>query len=141
MRDPKDLLSEIQRQIDATEEAMARACGMKLYKSDVGFFASQIYEYVGKQDGVAELLFRPGSDMFKKYGGSLIVAFSYTQLERKTLESDLKAFDNINNVKARNLYPDALSENGEELLKEGINTMKWFVRNYHFGGQNGDKFQ
>jgi len=122
MEDSNKLLSAIQRQIDAAKQAMAQALGMELYKSDTGFLPSQIYEYVGKNDGVATLSFRPDSDMFEKYGDSITVSFVYTQLERRALETDLKAFDETNNVKARNLLPNAESDNSEELQKEGIDT-------------------
>jgi hypothetical protein len=120
MEDTNKLLSAIQHQIDAAEQAMAHAFGMEFYKSDSGFLPSQIYKYVGKNDGVATLLFRHDSDMFKMYGSSLTVSFVYTQLERKALETDLKAFDETNKVKARNLLPNAESDNSEEFQKDGI---------------------
>lgn len=46
----------------------------------------RLYEYVGRNDNVANYTLRPESDAFKKYGADFKGTIAYTRKEREALE-------------------------------------------------------
>ena len=83
------------------ESNMLEIFGSKQYKQTTGFLPSQIYELVGRDDGVATLSFRKGSSMDVLYPEGVTVSFVYTLTERKQLEENMRSLDDNDTVAAK----------------------------------------
>lgn len=88
------------------ESDMLEKFGSKQCKQTEGFLPSQIYELVGRDDGVATLSFRKGSSMNVLYPEGVTVSFVYTLTERKQLEENMRSLDNNDTVAAKLLFVD-----------------------------------
>ena len=121
---PQNLVNHLRSIIDKLEQQMAAMVGMNLYKQQDGFTQEQLYLYGGREDSVFTLILREESESFKKYGEEITVCFVYPREERKDLEKDSTALNNIPYVKAKLLVPygDEYEEIAKELLNVGVNT-------------------
>ena len=115
------ILQELKHRIEESERQMYESLGMKIYKSEKGFTQEQLYEYAGREDRVATMTLRQGSETFNTYGDLLTGQFVYTQKERLALESDRTALNGVANIKAKELLSvnDTLKA---KLLTDGIPT-------------------
>ena len=128
MSDKKVSLEEqakcLQTLIDQMENRMASMVGMNLYKQAEGFTQEQLYLYGGREDSVFTVTLREDSESFKKYGAEITVCFVYTRDERKALEKDSSALNDIPTAKVKLLVPYGreYEETAKELLKLGVDT-------------------
>lgn len=114
----------LQTLIDQVEKQMAAVVGMNLYKQAEGFTQEQLYLYGGREDSVFTVTLREDSESFKKYGAEITVCFVYTRDERKALEKDSSALNDIPTAKVKLLVPYGreYEETAKELLKLGVDT-------------------
>lgn len=116
----EEFLSVLKQEKDFLESQMAERFGMKIYKSADGFTQEEIYNYAGAKDCVATLTLTQESA--KEYGESLTVTFVYYQKDRIALEKNKTAFNDVPNVKAKELLGELDDILHIKLLKEGIPT-------------------
>lgn len=118
------LINRLQSMIDRLEQQMAESVGMKLYKQLEGFTQEQLYLNGGREDSVFTLTLREESESSKKYGEEITVCFVYTRDERKALEKDSKALNDVPFAKAKLLVPygKEYEETTKELLEVGVDT-------------------
>lgn len=116
------LLQEWKTIMSRAEERMFEYFGMRLYKNDSGFSQEEIYNLCGRDDSVATITFRIGSQAYLDYGEDLTVCFIYTPKERQKLESNTAALNGLPCVKARILLPGFSQIVENKLLTAGVNS-------------------
>lgn len=119
---PEQLCAILQKQIEQLEQQMANMCGMKLYKKPDGFSQEEIYNLCGRNDDVATITIRNGSESEIMFGHEVTVCFVYTQKERQKLEQDSSSQDDVPSIKAKALLPDYDQDKAQLLATNGINT-------------------
>ncbi len=98
-----------------------------------------IYLLVGKEDKVAGLTFKYGTDSFKEYGSFISVVFIYTQKERQQLDEKIKIKPYIGGgfLKAEYLGLDLSIDKIEKLRNTGVNCEDIIdILNYLFPTKN-----
>ena len=97
----------------------------------------KIYKLVGKDDCVANLTFKKGSEAFNKYGDMLTVQFVYTQSEREELDKRIQNDDSSTHgrVIAKDLLSQLSEADYKDLLENGIESQDivdiFFLHNIH----------
>lgn len=97
----------------------------------------KIYKLVGKDDCVANLTFKKGSEAFSKYGDMLTVQFIYTQSEREELDKRIQNenFSTHGRVRAKDLLSKLSEAENKDLLENGIESQDivdmFFLHNIH----------
>lgn len=119
---PEQICATIKDQIDLIEQQMANSMGMQLYKQLNGFSQEEIYKLCGRNDDVATITVRSGSESEDKYGNEITLSFTYTHNERKKLEQDSASLNEEPKVRAKALLYDYDTEKAQLLSSEGINT-------------------
>ena len=82
-----------------------------------------IYKLVGRDDKVAVLSFKEGTESHKNYGEDLTVVFLYTPSERQKLEKNFAAGNDENThgkIKAKSLRLELPKEKVQQLKDDGI---------------------
>lgn len=97
----------------------------------------KIYKLVGKDDCVANLTLKKGSEAFNKYGDMLTVQFVYTQSEREELDKRIQNEDSSTHgrVRAKDLLSQLSEADNKNLLENGIESQDivdiFFLHNIH----------
>ena len=116
------LFQVLQDAIFAIQQNQAKMLGQSLYRPSMqdGFKQSDVYEIAGKNDNVANLLFRKNSESSQLYGENLTVCFEYTLKERQALEGDKNSLNAEHYVKARDLLCKLGVDERNRLATKGI---------------------
>ena len=117
----KNKSSELIMLTEKAEQEMAARFGMLLYKSETGFTQDQIYTYGGRYDSVFNIMLKPGSDSFHKYGEMITLCFVYSQKERNAMETNVYALNEKPLANAKLLDFEHEQEASDTLLKDGVN--------------------
>ena len=116
------LFQVLQDAIFAIQQNQANMLGQSLYRPSAqdGFKQSDIYEIAGKNDNVANLLFRKNSESSQLYGEKLTVCFEYTLKERQALEGNKNSLNDELYVKAKDLLCELGEDERNRLVTKGI---------------------
>ena len=116
------LFQVLQDAIFAFLQNQAKMLGQSLFRPSTqdGFKQSDVYEIAGKNDNVANLLFRKNSESSQLYGENLTVCFEYTLKERQALEEDKNSLNTEHYVKARDLLCELGVDERNRLATKGI---------------------
>lgn len=116
------MMQVLQDAIFALQQNQAETLGQTLYRPNVqsSFKQCDIYELAGKNDNVATLQFRKGSESSQLYGENLTVCFEYTLKERQALVVDKNSLNDELYVKAKDLLCDLGEDERNRLATKGI---------------------
>ena len=116
------IMQVLQDAIFALQQNQAETMGQTLYRPNAqsSFKQCDIYELAGKNDNVATLQFRKGSESSQLYGENLIVCFEYTLKERQALVVDKNSLNDELYVKAKDLLCDLGEDERNRLATKGI---------------------
>lgn len=114
--------SMMKEYINQIEQQILNRFGMNLYKQPNGFTQEDIYTLCGRNDDVATLSIRSGSESEALFGNEVTVCFIYTQKERQRFEQDSASQNDIQKVKAKALLPGYDQEKVRLLASDGIKT-------------------
>ena len=116
------LFQVLQDALFAIQQNQAKMLGQSLFRPSTqdGFKQSDVYEIAGKNDNVANLLFRKNSESSQLYGENLTVCFEYTLKERQALEEDKNSLNTEHYVKARDLLCELGVDERNRLATKGI---------------------
>lgn len=90
----------------------------------MNYTLEEIYILVGREDKVAGLSLKPGTESFEKYGAFITVLFIYTQTEREEMDALIQKepFNKTGKIKSKYLGRDIPKDRINELLIDGINS-------------------
>ena len=116
------IMQVLQDAIFALQQNQAETMGQTLYRPNAqsSFKQCDIYELAGKNDNVATLQFRKGSESSQLYGENLTVCFEYTLKERQALVVDKNSLNDELYVKAKDLLCDLGEDERNRLATKGI---------------------
>lgn len=116
------IMQVLQNALFALQQNQAETMGQTLYRPNAqsSFKQCDIYELAGKNDNVATLQFRKGSESSQLYGENLTVCFEYTLKERQALVVDKNSLNDELYVKAKDLLCDLGEDERNRLATKGI---------------------
>ena len=116
------IMQVLQNAIFALQQNQAETMGQTLYRPNAqsSFKQCDIYELAGKNDNVATLQFRKGSESSQLYGENLTVCFEYTLKERQALVVDKNSLNDELYVKAKDLLCELGEDERNRLVTKGI---------------------